>query len=220
MVQSSKCCLGRADGSATQTSRRSFESGEAAYKRYGHLVSQQLLPFVRASGIDRIIKSAGNWTVGKFTAQSRGVESTSSRLTLSTGFAASSHHHINPVIDQVLSEEVNNTLNNDCPNAKDGTEEKNVWLDVFAPPIVKRLKKAAKKAKVTDEDVHRYAFGSQGRIRDTDRLDTLRLMALCPFETVAFERPSPFCDLFTPDEWESLEYYGDVEKYYKTGCVV
>ena len=42
-------------------------------------------------------------------------------------------------------------------------------------------------------------------------------MALCPFETIAMERPSPFCDLFTPEEWEYLEYFGDVEKYYKTG---
>lgn len=74
-----------------------------------------------------------------------------------SGFAASSKHHINPTIDQILSESVNNTLNNDCPNAEDGAKEKNTWLSVFAPSIVKRLKKAAQKAKVTDEDVHRYA---------------------------------------------------------------
>lgn len=114
------------------------------------------------------------------------------------GFAAASQHQFNPTIDQVLSEQVNNTLNDDCPNAQDGTKEKNEWLFVFAPSIVKRLQKSAKGTKLTQDDVH-------------------RLLALCPFETIAHERPSPFCDLFTNKEFRYLEYFGDVEKYYKTG---
>ena len=101
-------------------------------------------------------------------------------------------------MNQVLSEAVNNTLNDDCPNALDGTKEKNEWLAVFAPPIVKRLKKAAPGTSLTDEDIY-------------------RLLALCPFETMATQRPSPFCDLFTTKEFEYFEYYGDVEKYYKDG---
>ena len=130
---------------------------------------------------------------------------TTSLLTFSqslfTGFAAASRHHYNPTIDTILSEKINNTLNNDCDNAADGTKEKDQWLDVFAPPIIERLTKAAPGAKLQKEDVH-------------------RLLALCPFETVAFERPSPFCDLFTDGEFKAMEYYGDIEKYYKTGSVI
>ena len=119
---------------------------------------------------------------------------------ISTGFAAASKHHINPAIDVIIPETQNNTLNNYCPNAEDGTRERDEWLNVFAPPIVERLQKLAPGAKVTTHDIH-------------------RLLALCPFETVAFERPSPFCELFTDEEFRAMEYYGDVEKYYKTGCV-
>ena len=117
-----------------------------------------------------------------------------------SGFAAASKHHYNPSIDVIISEDYNNTLNNRCPNAADGTKEKNEWLDVFAPSIVKRLKQIAPGSKVNKEDVH-------------------RLLALCPFETIAFESPSPFCSLFTDSEFKAMEYYGDVEKYYKTGYV-
>ncbi|THG97873.1 hypothetical protein EW026_g4210 [Hermanssonia centrifuga] len=156
---------------------QSFEAGEIAYRRYGHLVSEHNLPFIRAASKPRVVSTAGNWTVG---------------------FAAASTHHYNPSVNVIISEEKNNTLNNDCPNADDGTKEKNQWLDVFAPSIVKRLKHAAKGAKIKTEDIH-------------------RLLALCPFETIAFEQPSPFCGLFTDEEFNAMEYYGDVEKYYKTG---
>jgi len=98
----------------------------------------------------------------------------------------------------VLSEEVNNTLNNDCPNAGDGAEEMDEWLGVFAPPVAARLRKAAPGARVGDKDV-------------------FNLLAMCPFETLAAERASPFCALFTEDEFRAFEYHGDVEKYYKTG---
>ncbi|KAF7795764.1 hypothetical protein EIP86_006931 [Pleurotus ostreatoroseus] len=156
---------------------QSFESGEAAYKRYSHLVSETNIPFVRAASKPRVVASAGNWTVG---------------------FAAASHHHYNPPLALILPESRNNTLNNECPAASDGLAEAHKWLRVFAPSIVERLHKSAKGSKVTEEDIH-------------------RLMALCPFETLAHERPSPFCGLFSDEEFRALEYFGDVEKYYKTG---
>ena len=116
------------------------------------------------------------------------------------GFAAASHHHYNPPLALILPESRNNTLNNECPAASDGLAEAHKWLRVFAPSIVERLHKSAKGSKVTEEDIH-------------------RLMALCPFETLAHERPSPFCGLFSDEEFRALEYFGDVEKYYKTGYV-
>jgi len=42
-------------------------------------------------------------------------------------------------------------------------------------------------------------------------------MSLCPFETVAKETRSQFCDLFTREEFEAFEYYGDLNKYYGYG---
>lgn len=157
------------------------------------------------------------------------------------GFALGSSGRARPKIEVFLSEEVrepsctvwclsftqicghatqvNNTLNNDCPNAADGTAQMDIWLHHFAPPIAKRLNKAARGANLTDEDV----FG---------------LMAMCPFESIARARVtaytqeeegeddftkkkarSPFCDLFTEEEWLAFEFRGDVEKYYKTGYV-
>ena len=85
-----------------------------------------------------------------------------------------------------------------------------VWVHHFAPAIAQRLNKAARGANVSDEDV----FG---------------LMAMCPFESIAHAHAEPqvrarkahskFCDLFADDEWPAFEYHGDIEKYYKTGCV-
>lgn len=159
---------------------------------------------------------------------------------LSTGFAHASQGHIHPKIDVRLSEEVrvwtiarsrgeefnvaqaNSTLNNDCPSAGGGTEEMNTWLHQFVPPIIKRLTKAAPGVNLSEEDV-------------------FSLMAMCPFESMAKARVdliqglkesgtyegnsflakqkarSPFCNLFTKDEWRAFEFHGDVEKYYKTG---
>lgn len=117
---------------------------------------------------------------------------------LYSGFSVASNHHIHPAVDQILSESVNNTLYNDCPNASQAEEEKNTWLSVFAPPIIARLRKAAPKANITELDVH-------------------NLMALCPFESLGLGKKSPFCGLFSEKEFREFEYFGDVEKYYKTG---
>ena len=44
-------------------------------------------------------------------------------------------------------------------------------------------------------------------------------MSLCPFETLAKEKKSPFCDLFSLDELDGYEYEQDLSKYYGTGYV-
>ncbi|KAI9065943.1 acid phosphatase [Trametes sanguinea] len=125
----------------------------------------------------RVISTATNWTVG---------------------FAAASHQRYQPYLNVIISEEYNNTLNNDCPNAGDGTPEMETWRSVFAPPIAKRLTKGAPGAELTNDDV-------------------FHLMAMCPFDSVAKETMSPFCAMFTEDEFRAFEYHGDLEKYYKTG---
>ncbi|KAI9070321.1 acid phosphatase [Trametes sanguinea] len=156
---------------------QTFEAGQIAFKRYAQLVNTTQIPFVRAAGAPRVISTATNWTVG---------------------FAAASHQRYQPYLNVIISEEYNNTLNNDCPNAGDGTPEMETWRSVFAPPIAKRLTKGAPGAELTNDDV-------------------FHLMAMCPFDSVAKETMSPFCAMFTEDEFRAFEYHGDLEKYYKTG---
>jgi hypothetical protein len=59
--------------------------------------------------------------------------------------------------------------------------------------------------------------------------DVKRLIGICIFETLAdaseqmrgtskHTKPkSKFCNIFTSQEWKNWEYWGDLEKYYKTG---
>ncbi|KAI0642835.1 acid phosphatase [Trametes meyenii] len=156
---------------------QTFEAGQVAFKRYAHLVNSTQVPFVRAAGAPRVIATATNWTVG---------------------FAAASHQRHQPYLNVIISEEYNNTLNNDCPNAGDGSRETGVWLSHFAPALAARLLEGAPGATLNDTDV--YA-----------------LLAMCPFESVAAEALSPFCAMFTEDDFRAFEYYGDLEKYYRTG---
>lgn len=44
---------------------RSFDAGQEHYVRYAALVSDQMLPFIRASDSDRVVDSAGNWSAGE-----------------------------------------------------------------------------------------------------------------------------------------------------------
>lgn len=93
----------------------------------------------------------------------------------------------------------NNTLNRSgCPNAKSNKKPAKAWRDKFTPPIVERINEAAPGAKLEDADA-------------------VELMPLCAFETLFHETPSPFCGLFTTEEWQAREYYEDLLKYYKTG---
>ena len=85
-----------------------------------------------------------------------------------------------------------------CPNAKGKKKAAKAWRNKFAPPIVERFNKAVHGAKLDNKDV-------------------TELMPLCAFETLFHETASPFCGLFSAEEWKAREYYDDLEKYYKTG---
>ncbi|KAL6310054.1 histidine phosphatase superfamily [Sparassis latifolia] len=140
---------------------------------------EDLIPFgASATSMPRVMATAGNWTVG---------------------FSAASHQRYNPNVNVVISESRNSTLQNDCPNAGEGSAEMGEWLSIFGPLIAARLNKAAPGA-------------------DLNEMDIFNVMAMFPFETLATENTSPlFCRLFTDDDFRAFEYDGDVEKYYKTG---
>ncbi len=132
------------------------------------------------------------------------------------GFNTASHNPIKASLDLILPESVrhislrvsvhpfmalqgNLTLDdNMCPNAGDGDAESERWLAIYAPPITQRLNSAAPGANLTDED-------------------TNNLMSLCAFHSQAIMAPSPFCGLFTSEEFRGFEYFGDVDKFYDNG---
>ena len=85
-----------------------------------------------------------------------------------------------------------------CPQAGSSDPQKKRWRKVYTPAITARLNKAAVGVNLTSSD-------------------TQSIISLCPFYTVAKEKPSPFCDWFTPAEFKDYEYSGDLDKYYGTG---
>jgi Histidine phosphatase superfamily (branch 2) len=169
-----------------------FRSGQAFYGRYQSLTKEQL-PFIRASGQDRVIKSAGKFIEGFHEAN----------LADKTTIARAP----TPSISVIISEEAgsNNTLSiHTCPaflespNIGIGPNAKAMWASIFTSPIQERLNRDLQGANL-----------SPGEVID--------IMDLCPFETVATSEPptlSPFCDLFTQDEWRSYDYYQSLDKYY------
>ena len=85
-----------------------------------------------------------------------------------------------------------------CPNAGDADSQQDAWQSIYAVAARDRLNSNAPDANLTLDDIS-------------------NLISLCPFETVAKETPSAFCDLFSLDEFEGFEYFGDLNKFYGTG---
>ncbi|KAG5342942.1 hypothetical protein C0989_005891 [Termitomyces sp. Mn162] len=174
---------------------QSFSAGQEHFERYKSIVSEDQLPFVRASGSDRVIHSATNWTAG-FSHASNHVYNPSLSVILSESDFVRKDRHL---IDVLIFFQANNTLDdNMCPDAGNSDEQTGTWLATYAPPIAARLNEQAPGANVSISDVY-------------------NLMTLCAFESVFINRGSAFCNLFTQAEFEELEYYGDLDKYYNTG---
>jgi hypothetical protein len=135
------------------------------------------------------------------------------------GFAAASHQRYIPKLSVILSEAVsagsptiqtsahliaqlNDTLDDKmCPNAGSSDPQTALWQSVYAPPITNRLNKAAPGANVTDDDI-------------------FNLISMCPFETLYTGSVSPFCHLFSAQDFQAFGYAGDLDKFYGTGLVL
>lgn len=89
-----------------------------------------------------------------------------------------------------------------CPSAGASDSQTDIWLAQYAPPITNHLNAAAPGANLSDADTH-------------------NLISLCPFETVAKQSKSAFCDIFEDEDgaFEGFAYAGDLDKFYGTGCV-
>ena len=171
-----------------------INSGIKFYQRYRQLASI-LTPFVRTSGDDRVVESALNFTQGFHAAKT---------ADLLSGFRDSSYPYPLVVIPEEPESESNNTLNHGlCTNFEDGPDSKidsnamKIWANKFVPPIQTRINNDLQGANLTVTE-------------------TIYLMDQCPFNTVASPNGtiSPFCDLFTENEWHQYDYYGTLKKYY------
>ncbi|PCH40718.1 phytase [Wolfiporia cocos MD-104 SS10] len=119
------------------------------------------------------------------------------------GFAAESNGVYAPALSVIISESSNDTLDDaSCPALSSSSSpdaETAAWIATYTPNITAALNAGAPGA-------------------DLDADDTQALISLCPFESVANEERSEWCDLFSNlSAFAGYEYWGDVDKYYNTG---
>ncbi|CED85258.1 Multiple inositol polyphosphate phosphatase [Phaffia rhodozyma] len=136
------------------------------------------------------------------------IRSSGSRRTTESGRHFSQGYHGTtrlPSIDLVMEKEtgMNNSLSvSTCASESDsidlpGVIIPNAWIKSKGLPIASRLNSLIPGANLTP-------------------VDTLALMSLCGFDSVrpVKGRLSPWCNVFTLDEWKSNEYFYDLSKYY------
>jgi hypothetical protein len=167
-------------------------SGLKFFDQYEHLAAKHV-PFVRASGEDRVVESAKNWTQGYHEAR------------IASG-RPDVHYPYN-ILTIIEDDQHNNTLDHGtCTNFEDGPlseigdNAQDIWTQIFVPPIQKRLNRDLPGANLTQGDV-------------------IYFMDLCPFNTMASRtgQISPFCDLFSEAEWHQYDYYESLGKWYGYG---
>ena len=168
-----------ADQLTTFGQQEMINSGNKYYTRYEPL-ARRLAPFVRSSGEARVVESAQNFTQGFHAAKLADKRA---------GEQDSAYPYPILVIPETVTS--NNTLNHEtCTNFENGPDSKiaaaaqAIWSSVFVPPIRARLNAALPGANLT-------------------ATDTISLMDLCPFNTVASPNGtlSAFCNFFTEVEW-------------------
>ncbi|PSR92164.1 histidine phosphatase superfamily [Coniella lustricola] len=187
-----------ADQLTTFGQQELINSGIKFYQRYEALARRgegQYVPFVRTSGEDRVVESAQNWTQGFHAAR------VADQKAVGTG-----GYPYNMV---VISEDTgsNNTLDHglctafeDGPDSDISTNAQTEWISIFTRNITARLNSNLPGVNLT-------------------ATETIYLMDLCPFVTVADVngKMSEFCGLFTQNEWRSYDYYQSLGKYYGFG---
>lgn len=181
-----------------------LNAGFSFYHRY-HSLTRNTIPFVRASGQERVVDSAQKWAQGYRDARMDGGEA---------------DYGLGLDVDLVIEEGWgwNNTLSHSlCTAFENGTQYRNwghehqqKWVEVFLPPIQARLNRDMPGADLTYDE-------------------TVQMMDLCPFETVACNNEdrncndinrgklSPFCNLFTETEWHQYAYLQSLGKYHGYG---
>ncbi|KAI0166001.1 histidine phosphatase superfamily [Xylariaceae sp. FL1272] len=164
-------------------------SGMHFYKRY-HKLAKTISPFIRTAGQQRVVDSAINWTQGFHAA----------RLADDTAEFPDAYPYQPVILPEIAG--FNNTLSpSTCPAFSEGPDDggsaQQIWADKFTPAITDRVNRNLPGVNLSNSDI-------------------INFMDLCPFETVANDdgRLSPFCRLFSEDEWHGYDYYQSLGKWY------
>ena len=170
-----------------------INSGVKFYERYYEL-ARHVVPFVRSSGEDRVVESALNWTQGFHAAKAadRGAKHGSAAYPTVNVIIPEADYGVNNTLNHALCTEFENGTYSELADDAEGT-----WADIFAQDIREQLNKDLPGANLTVEE-------------------TIYLMDLCPFNTVASPKGeiSKFCSLFTVEEWHEYNYYETLGKWY------
>ncbi|PWN19637.1 phosphoglycerate mutase-like protein [Microstroma glucosiphilum] len=196
---------------------QAYYSGKYTRERYSKLASTAEA-FIRTSGdpdADRVIVTSQFWSMGY-----HGEPFPEGPLTDGSSVrAAGAEAKVQPNV--IISEQngSNNTLNVDtCPAdteygdvAGEDLATSTYGNSTLVPTIGARLGRA---------------FGQAGVSLSLSSTDLANSLGLCSFDTLATGPVSsghlnltisPFCTLFTPEEFQMYEYYLDVGKYYGSG---
>ncbi|KAI2624224.1 phosphoglycerate mutase-like protein [Hypoxylon sp. NC1633] len=169
-----------------------INAGLLFYERYKQLASSHL-PFIRASGQNRVVVSAKNWTQGFHTARQADID------------ADPSDPYPYDILVIPEGTNFNNSLSPDlCPAFEEERyavqDEQVTWREKFVSPIAERLNENLPGANLSDQEA-------------------IYMMDMCPFVTVTNDRGklSEFCYLYTVEEWHNYNYYQSLGKWYGYG---
>ncbi|KAK2865051.1 hypothetical protein FQN49_003953 [Arthroderma sp. PD_2] len=165
-----------------------YDSGIKFFQRY-HSLGKDVKPFVRASGSDRVIVSAQKFVDG-FTSAKGNNKGGASKIDL---IISESDRQKNPISPGGCA------AFDDDHSASQMSDR---FRSTFIQPIVDRVNKHLPGANI-----------EAGEIK--------HLMAMCPFDTVArtpdASELSPFCHLFSHEEFRHYDYLETLGKYYGYG---
>lgn len=169
------------------------DSGIKFYDRYQHLARYEV-PFIRASGSERVIVSGERFAHGFQYTKDEDNEVKKGREEAK--------------VDVIIPEEdgFNNTLSHGTCTAfersKPGHKAEESFITTFAPAIRTRLETDMPGVSLSNRNV-------------------IHLMDLCSFDTVSRTphgtQLSPFCSLFTVPEWQNYNHAKTIEKYHSFG---
>lgn len=201
--------------------QESYNLGIQFFRRYTKLL-QKYTPFIRAAGIPRIVRTAANFSAAlhqeRITKYGRDPASYPYPIQALSEAAGSNdtyvfhsaffpticfffslflvyvfHNHTNAM--GRLDPTTCTAFRTKAPYNVTQDEAQKTWAGIFVPPIAARLNAALAPTVL-------------------NITETLYVMDLCPFSTVANPGGaiSPFCDLFTVEEWHQYSYYQTLGK--------
>ena len=173
--------------------KQMINSGIKFYNRYKYL-AESFVPFIRASGQQRVVDSANLFVQGLHEACVNNTHKVDAKC----------ETWPYPYVELSEDPEAHNPLSHGLCDVfeqehQEGVTDigQNIYRDIFAIPITARLNKDLPGAGLENGD-------------------TVMIMDMCAFETVASSTNSlsPFCSLFTQEEWQQYDYYETLGKYY------